>query len=64
MRVDARELHELVVEQRLLRSVVRLVRRCEGRPPTDLLDAVLAGTCGARPAVPEQRRPAHRRRRV
>ena len=34
----------MVEEQRLLRSVVRLVRRCDERPPPELLDAVLAGT--------------------
>ena len=43
MKVDGRELHEMVVEQRLLRDVVRLTRRCDGPAPRALLDAVLAG---------------------
>ncbi len=55
MRVIARELHELVVEQRLLRDVVRLARRCDGSPPSRVLDAVLAGTSAVRPELPQQR---------
>ena len=55
MRVDARELHELVAEQRLLRDVVRLTRRCDGPAPRSLLDAVLAGTSAVRPRLPLQR---------
>jgi hypothetical protein len=55
MRVDGRELHELVTERRLLRDVLRLTRRCDGRPPSRLLDAVLAGTSAVRPVVPVQR---------
>lgn len=55
MRVDAGELHELVAEQRLLREVVRLTRRCDGPAPRPLLDAVLAGTSAVRPSLPVQR---------
>jgi hypothetical protein len=57
MRVDARALVELVAEQRLLREVVRLSRRCEGPAPRALLDAVLAGTSPVRPTLPVQRSP-------
>lgn len=45
----------MVVEQRLLRDVVRLTRRCDGPAPRGLLDAVLAGTSAVRPVVPVQR---------
>ena len=55
MKVDGRELHELVHEQRLLREVVRLTRRCDGPAPRAQLDAVLAGTSGVRPLLPTQR---------
>jgi hypothetical protein len=55
MKVDGRELHEMVAEQRLLRDVVRLTRRCEGPAPRGLLDAVLAGTSAVRPVLPVQR---------
>jgi hypothetical protein len=58
MKVDGRALHELVVEQRLLRDVVRLTRRCDGPAPRSLLDAVLAGTSAVRPVLPVQRRSA------
>jgi hypothetical protein len=57
MRVDARALVELVAEQRLLREVMRLSRRCEGPAPRALLDAVLAGTSAVRPTLPVQRSP-------
>lgn len=53
--LQARELHELVVERRLLRDLVRLSRRCEGPAPRRLLDAVLAGTSAVRPVLPLQR---------
>ena len=56
MRVDGRELHELVVDQRLLRDVVRLTRRCDGPAPRALVDEVLAGTSAVRPVLPAQRR--------
>lgn len=52
MKVDGRELHELVVEQRLLRDVLRLTRRCDGPAPRRTLDAVLAGTSAVRPVLP------------
>ncbi len=55
MRVVGQDLRELVAEQRLVREVVALVRRCDGRPPAEVLDAVLAGRAAARPAVPQQR---------
>lgn len=55
MKVDGRELHELVVEQRLLRDVLRLTRRCDGPAPRRTLDAVLAGTSAVRPVLPAQR---------
>ena len=55
MEVDGPELHELVVEQRLLRDVVRLTRRCDGAAPQPLVDAVLAGTSAVRPVLPVQR---------
>ena len=55
MVVDGRELHELVAEQRLLREVLRLTRRCDGPAPRCTLDAVLAGTSGVRPVLPVQR---------
>lgn len=53
--LQARELHDLVVERRLLRDLVRLSRRCEGPAPRRLLDAVLAGTSAVRPVLPLQR---------
>jgi hypothetical protein len=56
MKLDARELHELVAEQRLLRDVLRLTRRCDGPAPRGPLDAVLAGTSAVRPVLPQQRR--------
>jgi hypothetical protein len=43
-------------EQRLLRQVVSLARRCDGRPPRAVLDQVLAGTGPVRPLLPVQRR--------
>jgi len=55
MKVDRRALSELVREQRLLREVLRLTRRCEGPAPRSLLDAVLAGTSAVRPVLPVQR---------
>ena len=55
MKVDGRALHELVAEQRLLRDVVRLTRRCDGPAPRALLDEVLAGTSAVRPVLPVQR---------
>ncbi len=55
MKVDGRELHEMVAEQRLLRDVVRLTRRCDGPAPRALLDEVLAGTSAVRPVLPVQR---------
>jgi hypothetical protein len=55
MRVVGRELHELVAEQRLLRDVLRLARRCDGSAPPPLLDAVLEGTSAVRPVLPQQR---------
>ena len=55
MRVVGRQLQELVQEQRLLRDVVRLVRRCDATAAGPLLDAVLAGTSPVRPALPRQR---------
>ncbi len=55
MRVDGRERVELVAEQRLLRDVLRLTRRCDGPAPQPLLDAVLAGTSAVRPVLPVQR---------
>ena len=53
--LQARELHELVTERRLLRDLVRLGRRCDGPAPRRLLDAVLAGTSAVRPVLPVQR---------
>ena len=60
MKVEARELHEMLLEQRLLRDLVRLTRRCDGPAPRSLLDEVLAGTSAVRPVLPAQRshRPA------
>lgn len=55
MRVVGGELHELVREQRLLRDVLRLARRCDGSAPPPLVDAVLAGTSAVRPVLPRQR---------
>ena len=55
MKVVGRELQELVIEQRLLRDVLRLARRCDGSAPPPLLDAVLAGTSAVRPVLPRQR---------
>ena len=55
MRVVGRDLQDLVSEQRLLRDVLRLVRRCDGAAPVPVLDAVLAGTSAVRPLLPRQR---------
>jgi hypothetical protein len=55
MKVDGRELHELVTEHHLLRDVLRLTRRCDGPLPRDVLDEVLAGTSAVRPVLPQQR---------
>ena len=55
MKVDGRERSQLVAEQRLLRDVLRLTRRCDGPAPRALLDSVLAGTSAVRPVLPAQR---------
>ena len=55
MRLAGQDAREMAHEQRLLREVVGLARRCEGRPPSGTLDAVLAGTSGVRPSLPRQR---------
>ena len=52
MKVHGRERFELIAEQRLLRDVVRLTRRCDGPAPRGLVDAVLAGTSAVRPVLP------------
>lgn len=56
MRLAGQDLQAMLGEQRLLREVVRLARRCDGCPPPATLDAVLAGTGPVRPVVPVQRR--------
>lgn len=60
MRVLAEDLRVLVEEQRLLREVVGLVRRCDGPAPVPLLDVVLGGRGPVRPVVPTMRRPGRR----
>ena len=57
MRLAGHDVQAMLGEQRLLRQVVRLARRCDGCPPPATLDALLAGTGPARPAVPVQRGP-------
>lgn len=56
MRWAADERHSLLRERRLLLDVVALARRCDGRPPVPLLDAVLNGRGTLRPVLPTQRR--------
>lgn len=60
MRVQ--DLPEMAREQRLLRDLVAVARRCDGRLPQLVLDAVLTGTCAVRPLVrpPAQARSASR----
>lgn len=55
MRLLGQDVRELLAEQRLLRQVVALARRCDRRPPPRVLDDVLAGTGAARPSLPAQR---------
>jgi hypothetical protein len=55
MRLLGQDVRELRAEQRLLRRVVALARRCDRCPPARLLDDVLAGTGAVRPAMPSQR---------
>lgn len=55
MPLQEQQIHAMVREQRLLRDVVALVRRCESVPPRAVLDAVLAGTSAVRPVLPRQR---------
>lgn len=55
MRLLGRDAQELRSEQRLLRQVAALARRCECRLPARLLDDVLAGTGGVRPMLPSPR---------
>lgn len=49
MRVQ--DLPELAREQRLLRDLVAVARRCDDRLPQPVLDAVLTGRCAVRPFV-------------
>ena len=57
MRLAGHDVQAMNREQRLLRQVVSLARRCDGRPPRAVLDQVLAGTGPVRPLLPVQRRP-------
>ena len=56
MRLVGQDVQDMLAEQRLLLEVVRLARRCDGCPPADILDALLAGTGPVRPVLPVQRR--------
>jgi hypothetical protein len=55
MRHLGSNVRELLAEQRLLRQVVALARRCDRCPSTRLLDDVLAGSGRVRPRMPAQR---------
>jgi hypothetical protein len=54
--VQVQDVRELAREQRLLRDLVAVVRRADGRLPEPVLDAVLAGTCAVRPVLPPRPR--------
>ena len=55
MRLAEQDVRAMAREQRLLREVVTLARRCDGSLPTVALDALLAGTGPVRPVLPQQR---------
>jgi hypothetical protein len=56
MRLAGQDVQAMLSEQRLLREVVTLARRCDGCLPAVMLDALLAGTGPVRPVLPLQRR--------
>ncbi len=53
MSAPPRPLHDLLAERRLLDDVLALIGRCDGPPPSPLLDAVLQGAVS--PLLPRQR---------
>jgi len=57
VRLAGQDVQAMNREQRLLRQLVSLARRCDGRLPRAVLDELLAGTGPARPVLPGQRRP-------
>lgn len=57
MRLAGQDAQAMLHEQRLLREVVTLARRCDGCLPGAILDALLTGTGPVRPVLPVQRRP-------
>ena len=59
MRLVGTDVQAMKREQRLLREVVALARRCDGRLPTGVLDELLTGTGPVRPVLPVL--PAQRR---
>ena len=56
MRLAGQDVQEMNREQRLLRQVVVLARRCHGPLPVSVLDELLAGRGPVRPVLPLQRR--------
>ena len=56
MRLAGQDVQEMVREQRLLRAIVALARRCDGCLPVVALDELLAGRGPVRPVLPVQRR--------
>jgi hypothetical protein len=57
VRLAGQDVQAMNREQRLLRQLVTLARRCEGRLPPSVLDELLSGTGPVRPVLPGQRRP-------
>ena len=49
--MPVQDLPEMAREQRLLRDLVAVVRRCDGPLPQPVLDAVLTGRCAVRPLL-------------
>ena len=55
MRLAGQDVQEMNREQRLLRQLVVLVRRCHGPLPVTVLDDLLTGRGPVRPVLPLQR---------
>lgn len=55
MSLPPREVQELQAERVLLQGTVAVARRCRGRLPPELLDAVLSGARTDGPSLPSQR---------
>jgi hypothetical protein len=61
VQVAQQDVRAMGFEQRLLRQVVAVARRCDDSLPVHVLDDLLAGTGPVRPALPAQRSTVHPR---